>query len=234
MTDPAPIGHNMPPAYDAFDMALDEVYATAKDFLDGQPVASQGEADAIGVVMATAKKIRKDAEAARTAEKAPHLEASRAVDAKWKPIPDKCDSIIAAARKALTPYLQKLEAEQREEARKAREEAARLAQEAIQAQRASEGSLEAVEAAKALQRQADDATKAAARAEKVKAHVAGDGRAQGLRAYQTAEVTDRRALLEYVIKNDPEALEQWLAEYARLALPAQLPGVTILTERRAA
>ena len=50
----------------------------------------------------------------------------------------------------------------------------------------------------------------------------------------TSDATDRRALLEHVMRNDPDALTGWLAEYAQRALPAQLPGVTIRIERRAA
>jgi hypothetical protein len=234
VTDAPTIGHNNPPAFDAYSMALDDAYSTAKDFLDGKPIETQGEADAVGRIVAEVKRIKKDADAARADEKAPHLQASRAVDAKWKPLEERADTILRAANAPLTAYLTKLAAEQAEAERIAREEAAAKAQEAIAAQREASGSIDAVERAKALQDEADKAAKAAAKLGKAKAHVAGMDRAIGLRTYQVATVTDRKALLQHIMRHDPEPLREWLAEYARKALPMQLPGVEISTERKVA
>jgi hypothetical protein len=225
---------NQPPAYDAFSMALDDAYATAQDFLDGKPIENQGEADAVGRIVSEVKRIKRDADAARAEEKAPHLQAGRAVDAKWKPIEDRADTILKAAQAPLTAYLKALAAEQAEQERIARIEADRKAQEAIAAQREAEGSIEAVERAKALQSEADAAQKAANRAGKAKSHVAGMDRAIGLRSSKVATVTDHRVLLEHVMRHDPEPLKGWLDEYARKALPMQLPGVEVTTERRVA
>lgn len=234
MTDTPGLGHNAPPPFDAYSMALDDAYDTAKDFLDGAPIETQGQADAVGRIVSEVKKIKRDADAARAEEKAPHLQACRDVDGKWKPLTDRADTIIKAAQQPLTAYLNKLAEEQRAAENKAREEAARKAQEAIEASRAAEGSVEAVERAKELEKEADKAAKEAAKAGKAKAHVAGADRAIGLRTYQVADVTDHRALLEHVMRHDPDPLKAWLEEYARKALPSQLPGVTIRTERKVA
>lgn len=230
------VGHNQPPAIEAFSMALDDAYSTAKDFLDGAPIENQGQADAVGRILSEVKKLRKDADAARADEKAPHLAATRAVDAKWKPLLDRCDAVEKAAKAPLTAYLNKLAEEQREAERKAREEAERKAQEAIAAQRAAatSGDLSAVEEADARQEAADKAAKEAAAAAKVKAHVSGVDRAVGLRTYKVATVVDRKKLLEWVMWNDAPALTAWLEEYARKALPAELPGVQVTTERKVA
>lgn len=228
------IGHNMPPAIDAFSMALDDVYMTAKDYLDGAPVENQAQADAIGVIMATARRIRRDADTARAEEKQPHDLASKAVQEKWRPLLTRADNIVTAAQKPLTAFLEAEQARQREAAEAARIEALRLQQEAQAARQASAGNLAAVEQAEALQKDADRAVKAAGRAEKAKPNVAGMDRAVGLRSHQVATVTDHRALLEHVMKTDPAPLKAWLNEYARKSLPAQLPGVTITSERRAA
>lgn len=230
----AEIGHNNPPAFDAFSMALEDAYDTAKDFLDGKPIETQGEADAVGKIVSEVKRIKRDADAVRADEKAPHLAAGKAVDDKWRPLVDRADTIIKAAQKPLTVFLNDLAAKQAEEQRKAREEADRKAQEAIAAQRAAAGSIEAVERAKALQDEADEAAKAAAKAGKQKAHVTGLDRAVGLRTYKIATVVDRKKLLEWVMWNDAAALTAWLEEYARKALPAQLPGVEITEERKVA
>jgi hypothetical protein len=230
----AVIGGNEPPAFDAFTLALDDAYDTARDFLDGKPIENQGQADAVGRIVGEVKKIKRDADAARAEEKAPHLAAERAVDAKWKPLADRADTILKAAQAPLTAYLHKLAEEQRETERIAREEAHAKAQAAIEAQRQAEGSVDAVEAAKALQKDADKAAKDAARAGKAKAHVPGADRAIGLRTYKVATVADHAALLKWVKANDPEPLKAWLEEYARKALPLQLPGVTVNTERKVA
>lgn len=234
MTDRLAIGGNSPPAFDAYSMALEDAYSTAKDYLDGQPLENQGQADAVGRIVSEVKRIKRDAEAARAEEKAPYLQACRDVDGKWKPLTDRADTIIKAAQAPLTAYLNALAEEQRQAELKAREEAAVRAQEALQAQREAEGSVEAVERAKALQKEADAAAKDAAKLGKAKAHVEGVDRAIGLRTYTVATVTDHRALLEHVMRHDPEPLKAWLEEYARRALPMQLPGVEVSTERKVA
>ncbi len=227
-------GSNMPPAIDAFSMALDDVYGEAKNWLDGAAIENQAQADAIGVIMATARRIRRDADTARAAEKQPFDLASKAVQEKWRPLLTRADNIVTAAQKPLTAFLEAEQARQREAAEAARAEVLRLQQEANEARQASAGNLAAVEQAEALQKDADRAVKAAGRAEKVKPNVAGMDRAVGLRSRQIATVTDHRALLEHVMKTDPAPLKAWLDEYARKALPSQLPGVTISNERRAA
>ena len=229
------IGHNNPPAVDAFGMALDDAYETAKDFLDGSPIENQGQADAIGRIISEVKKIKRDADAARAEEKRPHDDAAKAVQTKWKPLLDRADTIVKAAQAPLSAFLNKLAAEQAEAERIAREEADRKAQEAIAAQRACEGNVEAIERAKTLQREADEAEKAAKRAGKAKAHVTGVDRAVGLRNYDVVTVTDARAALLWIAKNDKAALDAFVADYARRFGPArQIDGVTVTQERRVA
>jgi hypothetical protein len=60
------------------------------------------------------------------------------------------------------------------------------------------------------------------------------GRAIGLRSHQIAVVTCARDLLNHIARHDPEPLKAWLADYAQRALPMQLPGVTVETERKVA
>jgi hypothetical protein len=228
------IGHNNPPAIDAFGMALDDAYATAKDFLDGSPIETQGQADAIGRIVSEVKKIRKDADAARAEEKRPHDEAAKAVQAKWKPLLDRADTIVTAAQRPLTTYLAKLAAQQAEAERLARVEAERAAQAAIEAQRQADG-VEAIEQAKRLQDEADKAAKAANKAGKAKAHVAGVDRAVGLRSHRVATVTDHRAALLWIAKNDAAAVNAFVEDYARRNAPTRpMDGVEVTTERRVA
>ena len=232
------LGHNQPPAHESYSIALEDAYATAKDFLDGEPLTTQGQADAVGRIISEVKKIKKDADEARQEEKKPHLLASKAVDAKWKPLAERADTIIKAAQAPLTVHLRKLEDEQREAERKAREEAERKAQEAIEAQRAlarTEGGFEAVERAEALQKEADQAAKDAARASKAKAHATGVDRAVGLRTYKVVTVTNHRDALKWIMAKDPNAVSTFVDEYAqRNAKNRPMDGVTVTEEKRVA
>ena len=234
MTDRLGIGGNNPPAFEAYSMALDDAYLTAKDFLDGKPIGGQAEADAVGRIVSETKKLRRDADAARAEEKRPHDEAGKAVQAKWKPLLDRADTIIAAAQKPLTACLNKLAEEQAEAERIAREQAELAAQEAIAAARAAE-SMDDLERVKDMEAAAEQAAKEAAKAAKAKAHVEGVDRAVGLRTYKVATVTDRRAALNWIARHDPAALEAFVADYARRFAPTRpMDGVEVTIERRVA
>ncbi len=235
MSDRLAIGGNGPPAFEAISLALEDAHTEALNFLDGGAIENQGQADAIGRIVSEVKRLRKDADEKRAEEKRPHDEAGKAVQTKWKPVLERADDIGRAAQAPLTAYLHRLEAEQREAARIARAEADRLAQEAIQAERAASGDLAATEAARALTKAASTAAKDANRAEKAKAHVTGAERAIGLRQSWVSVITDRRELLAHVMRHDPDALTEFLAEYARKhAGPAQLPGVETTLQRKVA
>lgn len=237
MTDRTGIGGNSPPAFEAFSMALDDVYVEAQNWLDGAKVESQAQADAIGTIMATARQIKKDADAARADEKRPHDEAGKAVQEKWRPLLTRADNIVSAAQKPLTAFMEAEQARQRVAAEEARKEALRLQQEAQEARQASAGNLAATEQAEALQKDADRAIKAAGRAEKAKPNVAGMDRAIGLRPHWEAEVVDRRAALNHFIKRSPErfeALVQQLADEEARGARAPVPGVTFHERKRAA
>jgi hypothetical protein len=237
MNDRLAIGSNNPPAFDTYSIALDDLRIEAGNYLDGAALETQGQADAVGQLISTAKKIRKDADAQRAEEKRPHDEAAKAVQTKWKPLLDKADTIIAAAQKPLSAYLSRLADEQREAERLARIEADRLAQEARAARMASEGDIEAIERAKVLEAEAETAAKDAKRAGKAKAHVAGVDRAIGLRSYWSHQLIARRELLDWVMRNDPDGLTDMLNEYARKAVAngtRHLPGVSITQQQRAA
>lgn len=234
MTDRLAMGGNNPPAIEAFGMALDDAYATAKDFLDGAPIETQGQADAVGRIVSEARKLRKDADAARADEKRPHDDAAKAVQAKWKPLLERADTIIEAAQRPLTTYLAKLAAQQAEAERHARAEAERKAQEAIAAANNAE-SMADLERVKALEKEADKAAKDANRAGKAKAQVAGVDRAIGLRSYKVVQVLDMRAALKWLFAHDPAAVEAFIIEYAERNAPTRpMDGVEVTTERRVA
>lgn len=220
----------------AFSMAVDDLYAEAANFVDGAPVETQGQADALATIITSAKQIRKDADAARRDEKQPHDDAAKAVQEKWKPVLTKVEDVIAAVQKPLTAWLQAQEAERERIAQEARAEADRLAAEAVAAAKTS-GSLTDLTATRELQDAAVKANKDANRAAKAKSHVQGGGRAIGLRAYWQAEMTDSAAALRWAREAHPDDLKEFLRELAGKAVNAgarEIPGFTITNERKVA
>lgn len=228
------IGGNQPPIHESLMMELEDVHLEASNYLDGAEIETPEQADTIALFVKKARELKKAAEEARKAEKEPFLEAGRAVDEKFKPITTRADLVMKAAQAPLTRWLERLEAQKREEAERIRREAEEAQRRAAEAQREAEraGNLEALEEAQRAQDDADLLHQTAKRAEKEKANVGGgEGRAIGLRSRTVAEVEDYKALLSYVMRTDPEPLRQWLREYAQKALPAQLDGVKLRTER---
>jgi hypothetical protein len=232
------IGHNMPPPFEACSMDIEGLYEEAKNWLDGKPIATKAQADELGKLLDMLRQSRKAADELRAIEKRPHDEAAKAVQAKWKPLLDKADLATATAKKALVPYLEKVEAEQRAAAAALAEEAARKRREAEEAAaKVRADDLEAQAALEAQRKEAANAERAASKADKAKANVAGGARAIGLRSYFHPVITDRREALMHYIKRQPDALEAWLVEQATRDVNAgarSIPGFDIKEERTAA
>ena len=216
----------MPPSSEAFAMEADELFATASDTLEGMDAVQTAEQDAaLEALKADLRRVAKDAEAARKAEKEPHLEAGRAVDAAYKPVATKCDKAIKAISDMQTPWrLEQLRIRDAA-ARKAREEA-EAAEKAAQAKRAAPEHLQA-------ELDADDELKAAA---KLKAQANKiDRSATGLRTFKVVTVTDYRAAIKWLFARDPDALSAFIDEYARKNAPTRpMDGVAVTEERKAA
>jgi len=208
---------------------IDDLYELAEGALTGKEIDSAEKAAQLETLKNDIKKAVADADKARKAEKEPHLEAGRAVDAKWKPLTDKGTLAAKTAADALTPWLQKVQAEKDAEQKRLRDEADAKAEAARKAFTTTAPT--DLEARAEAERLAKEAAKATAAANKI------DRSATGLRTYWTATVTDYGALLAYLKKSDAPALRAMLDEYAERQKNAGariLPGVLIEMEKRAA
>ena len=229
----ATIGHNNPPEpldpFAAMAAHIGDLYELAEGALTGSAIDTPEKAAQIETLKSDIKKAVADAEKARKAEKEPHLEAGRAVDTKWKAITDKGTLAAKTAATALTPWLQKVQAEKDAEQERLRKEAEAKANAARNAfTTTAPTDLEARANAEQLAKEAAKATAAANRI---------DRSATGLRTYYNATVTDYGALLAYMKQSDPQGLRDMLDEYAQKQKNAGarvLPGVLIEMERRAA
>lgn len=79
-----PPSHNLPPKLVAFQ-TIDDLYETAKDFADGEPIASQEMHDTITEIREKLHAAGKEADALRIEEKKPHDDAAAAVQAEFNP-----------------------------------------------------------------------------------------------------------------------------------------------------
>lgn len=223
----ATIGDNNPPASEAFAMAIDDLNAEAKNFLDGEPIENEGQADALTDILDGMKQLSRDAEKSRKAEKEPHLKAGKEVDTRWKEPIDKAKLVISVATGPLTVWRQKVQAEKDAEQKRLREIAEKAEREA-QAERANAVSLEDAEQAEEKLKQSKIAT---ATANKI------DRTATGLRTYWEAEITDYGALLAFIKKTNSSWLKDRLDEYAQQRVHREhsnMPGVIAHEKKRAA
>lgn len=220
-------GHNMPPPDAAFGLEIDSLFTLLSDTLAGGEVSNDEQEAAIEAILNDFRKAGQDAEKARKAEKEPHLEAGRQVDAKWKPITDKATRGAGACKDALTPYRTAKQAAKDAAAAKAREEAEarqKAAQDALR-------KFDDLEAKYAAEREIETAQKLVAVANKI------DRSATGLRTYYEAEITDRKAALLHYIARQPErfaALIQQMADEDARTTRAPVPGVIFHERKKAA
>lgn len=233
------IGHNNPPeptAFEAFDTHLGDLFEEARNHLDGAGVNSEPEAEAVSKLLDLIRTAHKDADKARAAEKKPHDDAGKAVQAKWKPLLDRADLAVDTCKKVLAPWLTKKEAEARAAAEAARREAEEKSRQAAEAMRQVQVSdLAGREHAEALVATAKQAETAASRAEKVRPQAAGGARATTLRSYYTPELVSPSEALKHYVSTHPgeiKACLQRLAETDVREGRRQIPGFKIVGERR--
>lgn len=212
------LGANGGPPLDPFEAAsteINDLYDEAKNFADGEPIASAEIAEAITKLHDSLHEAGKRAEALRVAEKKPLDDAVEACQAKWNPLVQPKRGRVALGKEALaallTPWRARIAEEKAARAAAAAEEAARLEVEATAAIRASSGNLEAREQAEEILATAKEAKKFAKREDKR----ATTG--TGLRTVWVTEIEDAEKALDWAFAESPErftALALELAEGA--------------------
>ena len=228
-------GNNRTP-FELAKESLEDLYAEAKQWLDGSPVTTQEEAAALNTLQTRIRETAKEAEKQRKAEAKQFDDGKAEVQARYKPILALADTADAAVKSALEPYLKALERKQQEEARIAREEANRKTQEALEAMRNRDAAnIESREAAEKLLEDAKKAERDASKAEDAKAHAKGEGRATGLRTVWVATMIDQSAAAKWVWNERRPELMTWIQDQADKAVRAgarKIEGFNIEAEKR--
>lgn len=239
------IGHNNPPEltpYEISNSAITDLYGEAKQWLDGEPVVSQDQADAINTLKSAIKNAAKAAEENRKTEILPHQAMVDEIQARYNELIGKNKSVTGLAVKAeeacnaaLKPYLIELDRRQHEAARLAREEAERKQQIALAAMRERDAAnIAQREEAEQLVADAKKADEEARKAEGVKAHARGEGRATGLRTVYRAVIDDKREAAAWLWTDHREAvmhLAQDMADKAVRSGARQIRGFNVIEEK---
>lgn len=230
--DAPEIGHN------SGDLSLAEQIreyaALALAWLKKTGIKDKTTADIAANYRAKLNQLKKEADDARTTEKAPHLAAAREVDDKWRaPIAD-ATAAAETLRAALTQFMVTEEKRLKEEQEKARKvEEARVAAERarIEAERAEKMRVDPV----AAMTDPEPELPVVAEIEPVKVQAGGQrGRKTGLKTVTVYEITDYEAALSHV-KNHPDvvaAVEKVAKAQAKTG--AVVPGVAAKQEKVAA
>lgn len=221
--DEAPgIGHNQGPASDFETIAeqIESASACVSEFAEISDDEKQAQAQS---ARARLNELSRDADKKRTEEKAPHLEAGKAVDAKWQPLVKSAKAAADTIAKAMSAF-ETAKARKQAEERRRQEEEARKAEEA---RRAAEPDGEPSEQAEIIQ--------ATPEPEPVKTVVKGGyGRAATVKVIKVATVVDQDAAYQ-AMRTHPE-LVRLIAQLAQRAVDAghEIAGVTFEEERKVA
>ena len=228
MNAPAAIGHN---GFDPIDEAIapfGDVISEAENWLDGQKVETEAQMKVADTLLKGIKAARKAVDEARDLSTKPLHDAWKGEVARWKPTQDDLDRLAKGLVALLDEFKRKMAAEKAEAARKAEAEAwekTRAAQEA--ARLADAGNIEEARAAAAAMEEAEAAQKAAMAASK--------DTVKGLRTVTLYEITDHKALLNWIARNDRDAITAFIEDYARKEhkVIANADGIRVWTEKAA-
>lgn len=221
--------HNSPP--DPIDEALapfGDTITEAEGWLDGTAVETEGQMKAVDALTKEIKAAKKAVEAAEESEAKPIYDQWKAAKARYKPTLDDLDRIIKGLVAAVDGFKRKLAAEKAEAERLARAEAARKMREAEEAALAANASdIEAQRLAAAAQAEAAEAQRLA--------QAAAKDTVKGMRTVTRYEITDHRALLNWIARNDRDAItafiEAWAAKHHKENQAAE--GLRVWTEKEA-
>lgn len=241
------LGDNAPPPYDpdaleAFQPKVQDFADAAGAWLDAGEIADEEQAGKLNDFIVGCRGLFRQIEDRRKADKQPHLDAGKAVDAAYKRLTDPLQRAADRVKPLLTAYAAKKAEAQERERQAAIEKARREAEEARKAAEAADsrhdvaGESEAAEALKA-------AEKAEREAERMKASGAissatGGGRTAALRTYYRAEITGMKQAVLWALDNHAGEVEDMLLRLANAAKrhdsAVEIPGVHFHAEKKVA
>lgn len=236
----ATIGHNRSP-FDLSKEEIEDLYSEAKNWLDGEPIASQEQADMVQKLLRDIQAAAKLADERRKEEAKPHDEAKAAIQERYNTLIGKTKSVTGialmaeqACKEALAPWLRHVEEENQRKAEEARKEAEAKQQAAIEAMR-NRQSLEDAEAAERAVQEAKQAEAEARKLGNAKAAAKGSGRAVTLRDYYEPSIINETEFARHLWTAHRQMMTEFLRRAAEQMVAAgarKIPGVEVKHERR--
>ena len=223
------IGHNNPPP-DPMDEALapySDAIEEAQNWLDGKAIENEEQLCATDELLKTIKTALKDLNAARDEATKPLHEAWKGEIARWKPTQDDLDLIVKGLVAAQDPFKRALAAKKEAEKREAWEAANKARQEAEEAARTAQAS--------DIEAQRDAAHKAALAQQALEdASAKQKDKVKGMRTVHHYQIKDHRAALNWIAKNDRDAVTAFIEAYVgKNHKDKQIEGVKTWTEKEA-
>lgn len=224
----AKIGDNNPP--DPIDEAtapFADAIAEAENWLDGEPVSTEGQMKDVDRLTKDIKAALKSVKDGEKSAAAPLYDVWKAEKARWKPTIDDLERMVKGLVALVGPFKAKIAAEKAEAERLARVEADKKRREAEAAARAaSEADIDAQRKAAQAMEDAKEAQKAASKASKETV--------KGMRTVHRHEIFDHRAALHWIAKNDRDAVTAFVEAYvAKNTREKTIDGVRAWTEKEA-
>ena len=225
----AQIGHNgAPDPIDTITAPFEDDRTEAESWLDGKRVENEGQMQAVDELRGSMRKWRLGLERGQKDATAPLHDAWKREGERWKPtIADA--KLIEDGLIALVDGFKRALAAEKEAARKAAWEAAETARKEAEAKiaTADAANIDAQREARAAMEAADLARAQAAAAQK--------DTVKGMRSVTKYEITDHRALLNWIAKNDRDAITAFIEDYARKEHKAiaNADGLKVWTEKEA-
>lgn len=222
------IGHNgAPDPIDETTAPYAEAIAGAEMWLDGGLVENEAQMKEVDGILKQIRSLGTDLGKAKKSSTAPLHDAWKAEIARWKPTEDDVDRMKKGLAACVDPFKRKLAEEKEAAKRKAFEEAEAKRRAVEEAERqASESDLEAQREIAAAKHEAIEAKKAAS--------AANQDTVKGLRTVHHHEITDMRSAVNWIAKNDKEAMAAFATEYVRKNFrDAEIEGVRVWSEKEA-
>ena len=208
--------------YDLICEHINDLYAEAKNFADGEPITTPSQAEAVQTLMRQIQQAEKAADAERVKENEPYDAGKAEVQARYAPligntkaVKGKTVQAVEALKACLAPWLKRLDDEQKAKAEAARLVAEKAIQDAAEAMRqAQSANLSEREDAEQKIQEAQAAQKAARDAENARPQASGMGRAATLRTSYKAVLVDAQVAAGAYWKRDPSAFNAFLQKMA--------------------
>lgn len=231
------LGHNSGDDFDQLRARANEFGAASKKWGE-HGCDSEEDAERLNKFIAQARQLYKELDTVRKDEKRVHDEAGKKVQAKFKPLLSAVESAGIVAKRLMTGWLQKKQAEAEERARREAEAAAEAEKDALEAKAEAEARGDFVAAEEAEEKAGIEAKRAEAAAaqtaDRAVSRSSTGGRSIGLRTVKTARIDSPKLVaIQFINHPDMLALLERLAT-AEIRAGRPVAGATIKEEQVAA